>query len=141
MRLRSNLLTKMDSFKGPLEILKKYQDSNTRVKVVTRKKNGIRGYVTGFIEVFDKHFNIALTDCFEKWKRKKYYFSENKVSHGEPQDCSRILAKMKISLPETKVKSLNRKYVEISRKVPQLLIRGEQVVLVTTDQENEESPA
>jgi small nuclear ribonucleoprotein (snRNP)-like protein len=127
----------MDSYIGPLETLKKYQESHTRVKVFTRKKTGIRGFVTGYIELFDKHFNIALTDCFEKWKRRKYCFSENKVSHGEPQDCSEMLAKLGISLPETEVKSLNRKYVEISRKVPQLLIRGEQVVLITLDQEAE----
>jgi small nuclear ribonucleoprotein (snRNP)-like protein len=96
----------------------------------------VRGYVTGFVEVFDCHFNIGLRDAFEVYTRRKYAFSENKISHlGEPKDCSALLRRMGIDLPSVETtKSLNRKYVEIRRKCESLLIRGEQVVLVTMDQ-------
>jgi small nuclear ribonucleoprotein (snRNP)-like protein len=97
----------------------------------------VRGYVTGFVEAFDHHFNIGLRDVYEVYKRRKYAFSENKVGHlGEPKDCSALLKRMGIDLPKVeKAQSLNRKYVEISRKCENMLIRGEQVVLVTKDQE------
>lgn len=126
----------MENVKGPISELKKYVDSKTRVKIYTRKEHGIRGYITGFIELFDKHWNITLTDCCEVWKRRKHRYSEAKVAHlGEPSDCSQQLANMGITVPETTVKVIDRKYVQCSRKVPQLMLRGEQIVLVTTDTE------
>ncbi|KAL9701630.1 hypothetical protein quinque_005071 [Culex quinquefasciatus] len=99
-----------------------------------RRRKGVRGFVTGFIEVFDKHWNLALSDVFESWKRRKYRYSENKrAGLGKPQDCSELLRKMGISVPETAVKSVDRKYVMCSRRVPKLIVRGEQVVLVTPE--------
>ena len=113
-------------------MLKKYMDEKIKVKVYTRKKNGIRGFMTGYIEVFDRHWNLALVDVEETWKKRKKRLMENKVSHlGEPQDCSDLLARMRINVPDVKAKSLDRKYVECTRKMPKLFIRGEQVVLVT----------
>jgi small nuclear ribonucleoprotein (snRNP)-like protein len=124
----------MEKAKGPLELLKKFKENQVRVKIYIRKEHGVRGFVTGFIEVFDKHLNIALTDCVEQWKRRKYKFSENKVALlGQPKDCSSLLAKLGIEIPEITVKSLNRKYVECSRRIPQLMVRGEEVVLVGED--------
>lgn len=95
---------------------------------------GIRGFLTGFIEAFDKHYNIALVDCIEVWKRRKYKFSDNNVSLlGPPQDCSKLLKSMGIAVPEISTKSINRKVVECTRKFPQLMVRGEDVILVGED--------
>ncbi|XP_058458033.1 U7 snRNA-associated Sm-like protein LSm11 [Malaya genurostris] len=133
-RLQRNIFTKMEIFEGPLVKMVSWMRERVRVKVYTRKEKGIRGYVTGYVEVFDKHWNMALTDVFESWKRRKYRYSENKLCVlGDPQDCSEMLQKMGISIPKVNVKSIDRKYVMCTRKVPKLLIRGEQVVLVAAD--------
>lgn len=122
----------MESAKGPISLLNKFKVSKTRVKILVRKEHGIRGFLTGFIEAFDKHFNIALVDCVEVWKRRKYKFSDNNVALlGPPADCALLLKSMGIKVPEITAKSLDRKKVQLSRKIPQLMIRGEDVILVS----------
>lgn len=125
-----NLLTRIEHVEGPISLLKSYKDNRTHVKIFTRKEHGIRGFVTGYIELFDKHFNISLSDCHEVWKRRKYAYSETNVMPQSSQNCSKLIARMGIEIPELKVKSINRKYVECSRNVPQMMIRGEQIVLI-----------
>lgn len=39
-------------------------------------------------------------------------------------------------MPKIEVKSLNRKYVQCIRNVPQLLVRGEQVILIQIETPN-----
>lgn len=39
-------------------------------KVYTRNARGIRGHVEAYVAAFDKHWNLALEDCFEIWTRK-----------------------------------------------------------------------
>ena len=129
-----NIFSRMESAKGPLSLLKKFKLEKTRAKIYIRKEHGIRGFVTGFIEIFDKHLNIALTDCIEQWKRRKFKFSENKVALlGEPKDCSQLLARMGIEVPIITTKSIDRKYVECTRRIPQMMLRGEEVVLIGED--------
>ncbi|XP_065079766.1 U7 snRNA-associated Sm-like protein LSm11 [Ochlerotatus camptorhynchus] len=133
-RFKKNIFLKLENMEGPLASLLTWMCERVRVRVYTRKEKGVRGYVTGYVEVFDKHWNMALSDVYESWKRRKYRYSENKLSTlGEAQDCSELLRKMGIDVPEVSVKSVDRKYVMCSRKVPKLMIRGEQVVLVTPD--------
>lgn len=129
----------MDNAKGPIALLKKFKENRIRVKVLTRKEHGIRGYITGFIEAFDKHFNLALIDCIEVWKRRKFQYSENKIpSLGQPTDCSKFLKKLGIKVPVLTVQSLNRKNVQCTRQVQQLMIRGEEVVLIGEDNSADE---
>lgn len=127
-----DLLHRMESSKGPIALLQKFRVDQKEVKVYTRNGHGIRGYLIGYIVAFDKHYNITLIECTETWKRRKYKFSEGKVlCKNQPQDCSKLLAKMGIEVPEITVRSLNRKYVECSRKLGQIMVRGEDVVLVS----------
>lgn len=126
----------MENAKGPISLLNKFKVNKTRVKIYVRKEHGVRGFITGFIEAFDKHLNIALVDCTEQWKRRKYKFSENKVALlGEPKDCSELLARMGIEIPQIATKSIDRKNVQCSRKIPQLIVRGEEVILIGEDKE------
>lgn len=124
----------METAKGPIALLNKFRMNRTRAKIYIRKEHGIRGYITGFIETFDKHYNIALVDCIEVWKRRKYKFSESNVSLlGQPGDCSQLLKSMRIKVPEISTKSVDRKVVECTRKIPQLMLRGENVILIGED--------
>lgn len=123
----------METAIGPIALLNKFRKNRTRVKIYIRKEHGIRGYITGFIETFDKHYNIALVDCIEVWKRRKYKFSESNVSLGQPEDCSNLLKSMRIKIPEISTKSVDRKVVECTRKIPQLMLRGENVILIGED--------
>ncbi|KAG4079855.1 hypothetical protein HA402_014986 [Bradysia odoriphaga] len=127
-----NILKKIEKgFGGPIDSLKVYMAERKRVKIYTRKEHGIRGDVTGFIESFDKHWNIVLSDVCEVWTRKKINFCD--AADGSPEDCSRKLKQLKLQFPTVHVKSLNRKYVQCTRNVPQLMVRGEQVALVMLD--------
>ena len=95
------------------------------------------------MEAFDKHWNIALSDVREVWRRKKLHYwstvdfaaGDDSPERDETDKCASMLRELGIHVPEVKVRSLNRKYVECSRRVDQMLIRGEQVVLITTDPE------
>uniref|UniRef100_A0A182M1I1 Sm domain-containing protein n=1 Tax=Anopheles culicifacies TaxID=139723 RepID=A0A182M1I1_9DIPT len=132
-----NILTKLENgYEGPLASMLTWMKERRRVRVYIRKQKGIRGHVTGVIELFDKHWNMAVSDVCETWTRRKYRYSENSQhpdSRVNPSDCSDRLRQLGIVLPETKVRSEGKKNVIITRKLPQLLIQGVQVVLVTLE--------
>lgn len=130
-----DIFIRMENASGPLQLLETFRTHGTRVKVYTRKKHGFRGFITGFIVAFDKHFNIALNDCIEVWTRRKFKFSESKIALKMPEDCSELLKAMGIKVPVISTKSLDRKRVQCTRKFPQLMIRGEEVILVAEDRE------
>ena len=70
---RKNILTFMtNQTKGPLSALKDCIEKEKKVKVYTRKLNGIRGYLTGVLVAFDKHWNLALMDVDETYSRPRY---------------------------------------------------------------------
>lgn len=122
----------METAKGPIALLNKFKINRTRVKVYIRKEHGIKGFVNGLIEAYDKHFNITLIDCVEIWRRRKYKFSQNNVALlGPAKDCTEQLKSMGINVPEISTKSIDRRTVECTRKIPQMMIRGEEVVLVS----------
>uniref|UniRef100_A0A336KKV5 CSON012781 protein n=1 Tax=Culicoides sonorensis TaxID=179676 RepID=A0A336KKV5_CULSO len=140
-RHTKNLLVRLEAgYEGPLGSLKKLMDDHVKAKIYVRKEHGVRGSITGYIEAFDKHWNMAVTEVEEIWTRRKLKFSQNEVifENTISSDIARQkLKRMGIKIPEIKeIKSLNRKYVEIKRHVPQLLIRGEQIVLVVRLEES-----
>uniref|UniRef100_A0A1B0EZK5 Sm domain-containing protein n=1 Tax=Phlebotomus papatasi TaxID=29031 RepID=A0A1B0EZK5_PHLPP len=126
-----NVLNTAVNFKGPLK--KMYEFMETQTKIYIRHNHGIRGYVTGVIEIFDKHWNMVLKDVEEFYKRRKFNYTENKSGFADSpaEDCSERLKELGIELPEVSVKSINRKNVECRRRIPHILLRGEQIALVT----------
>lgn len=108
---------------------------NSYFQINTRRKDGILGYITGILETFDKHWNIALSDVYEVYRRRKIHLCDT-AEMGQAKDCTDRLKALGLKIPEIKVKSLNRKYVECSRYIPQLLIRGEQIAIITLDNTN-----
>jgi small nuclear ribonucleoprotein (snRNP)-like protein len=55
---------------GPLSVLKALR--RQRVRVVVRRQFGLRGVVEGQLEVFDRHWNLVLTQVVERWVQLEY---------------------------------------------------------------------
>ncbi|XP_061399648.1 U7 snRNA-associated Sm-like protein LSm11 [Musca vetustissima] len=139
-----NILTQMHNAVGPLKALNEYISSGERVHVMVRKEKGIKGYVEGVLKLYDRHWNLLLTEVEECYTQRKHKFCEDNIvmpkegSHeGDEEECSRRLREFGIKLPKQIIRSLNRKTVEIKRYLPQLLLRGEHVVLVHSVKEIE----
>ncbi|XP_043254136.1 U7 snRNA-associated Sm-like protein LSm11 [Colletes gigas] len=119
-----NVLSKMQKTLGPLGVLHECMQSRTRVKVYTRNAYGIRGHVEAYVAAFDRHWNLALEDCFEVWtrkaKRKAPALGPPSVTRTEEED----------SVPKVVVTKIERKRETLERHVPQLLLRGEQVAII-----------
>ncbi|XP_065368618.1 U7 snRNA-associated Sm-like protein LSm11 [Calliphora vicina] len=127
-----NLLMQMAQSEGPLKQLQQFAKEGNTIRVLVRREHGIKGYVEGVLKMFDRHWNLLLVDVLECLEQRKYKYVDDKlVTHQVPQDCSHILQQLGITLPQQSVKSLGRKRVEIKRHLPQLLLRGEHVVLVS----------
>lgn len=114
----------------------------THFQVHLRDESKIVGFVTGFVLVFDKHWNMVLSDVYEVWKRRKLHHcttaDNNNVDHttstaDSDNICLARLRMLNIELAQPKVKSLNRKFAECSRRLPQIMIRGEQIGMITVD--------
>ncbi|XP_034475886.1 U7 snRNA-associated Sm-like protein LSm11 [Drosophila innubila] len=129
-----NLHTHMASAEGPLALLQSYLPPNTqtRVRVYLRKEHGVGGTIEGELVAFDKQWNLLLKNAVEIWQRRKYKYGEQKI-HGTAasEECSARLLQLGISLPVVHVKSLSRKNVQLRREIPQLMVRGENVVLIS----------
>lgn len=137
-KFTKNIVTKFENdHQGPIGCLKLYMGERVKVKIYTRKEHGVRGTITGYIEAFDKHWNMVVSSSCETWKRRKRNCSDQKIifKNTVPESEAFLkLKKMGISLPVVTAKSLDRKYVQCTREVPQLMIRGEQVILVTPNE-------
>ncbi|KRT82194.1 hypothetical protein AMK59_3203, partial [Oryctes borbonicus] len=59
---RKDVLTRMANITGPLKILNKCIEEKLLVKVWTRNASEVRGYCTGYVTAFDKHWNLALKE-------------------------------------------------------------------------------
>ncbi|EDW72555.1 uncharacterized protein Dwil_GK20966 [Drosophila willistoni] len=128
-RHHRNLYVQMSGAEGPLSLLNK--SLTTRVRVMVRKEHSVAGSIEGDLVAFDKQWNILLRNAIETWQRRKFKYGQQNIQCGVEEDCSDRLNELGITLPQVmSVKSLNRKNVELKRKLNQVLIRGEQVVLV-----------
>uniref|UniRef100_A0A182SGR3 LSM domain-containing protein n=1 Tax=Anopheles maculatus TaxID=74869 RepID=A0A182SGR3_9DIPT len=66
LRHTKNLFMKLEKgYEGPLAMMQTWMQERKRVRVYIRKQSGIRGHVSGVIELFDKHWNMAISDVCE----------------------------------------------------------------------------
>ncbi|KAH8355195.1 hypothetical protein KR093_008152, partial [Drosophila rubida] len=133
-----NIFTHMAGMDGPLSYLRKFlppaeQVTTTRIRVYLRKEHGIAGTIEGELVAFDKQWNLLLKNAVQVWQRRKYKYGDQKVACPPPasEECSTRLRQLGITLPTVQVKSLNRKNVQLRRELPQLMVRGENVVLIS----------
>ena len=63
---------------GPYSILYHALIERQRIRVVIRYVNGIRGTLTGYLLVFDKHFNMILRDVDEVYSPRQVSTSRDK---------------------------------------------------------------
>ncbi|XP_076674691.1 U6 snRNA-associated Sm-like protein LSm11 [Andrena cerasifolii] len=119
-----NVLAKMQKTLGPLGVLHGYMEGRTRIKVYTRNARGIRGHVEAYVAAFDKHWNLALEDCFEVWSRK---VKRKAPALGGAPCLARTLED---SAPKVVVRKIEGKRETLERHVPQMLLRGEQVAII-----------
>ncbi|KAG7202009.1 hypothetical protein KM043_004696 [Ampulex compressa] len=118
-----NVLSKMEKILGPLGMLHGCMESRTRVKVYTRNAIGIRGHVEAYVAAFDKHWNLALEDCFEIWTRR---IKRKSPALGAPSKVSM----RQEAVPKIVVRKIEGKTETLERHVPQMLLRGEQVAMI-----------
>ena len=57
-----------DGKEGPLALLKRAYDSESRVRVLTRHSRGVRGSAVGTLAGFDVFFNLILRDVVEEYR-------------------------------------------------------------------------
>jgi small nuclear ribonucleoprotein (snRNP)-like protein len=94
---------------GPLSLLARAMEERRQVRVRTRHASGVRGEAVAYLKAFDRHLNLILADV-----------TETSASRG-----TRVVA------GEAGEKERRRpKLVRRTRRLAQIFVRGEQVVLV-----------
>ncbi|XP_035739876.1 U7 snRNA-associated Sm-like protein LSm11 [Vespa mandarinia] len=151
----SNVLTKMPKILGPLGMLYECMESRIRIKVYTRNARGVRGHVEAYVAAFDKHWNLALEDCFEVWTRKRKRKAPAALDTKENEKTTRMMTMMMMMreeeeeeekeeekemkerrrtttsfVPKVVLKKIEGKTETLERHVPQMLLRGEQVAII-----------
>ncbi|XP_076458124.1 uncharacterized protein LOC143291879 [Babylonia areolata] len=89
---RRTVLTQMDCGfqEGPLSILKRSVQEKMKVRVWTRSVRNIRGVSTGYVVAFDKHFNLAMIDVDEVYRKP---LGKHQRKRKKPKDTSAPPAK------------------------------------------------
>ncbi|KAL1508897.1 hypothetical protein ABEB36_003717 [Hypothenemus hampei] len=132
-RPRKNLFIKMENMQGPLATLRKYMEEKTRIKIVTRNATGVRGYCIAYLLAFDKHFNLVLSEVDEFWHRsikfkKNPLFTDVPANEGTTK--TKVISNNKIKIPKINSKQISKNTEECTRHVSQMMMRGENVVLI-----------
>jgi len=139
-----NVVKRMEDFNstsGPLFVLKQCREEKKRVRVWTRGVAGVRGVATGFIAAFDKHWNLALTDVDEQFTRRRS--RKAPVLGGDKPSTGSVgeqglpgpnLREWRVGESTFRIIKVKKKVEIITRHVPQVLLRGEHVVMVSPEE-------
>lgn len=123
----------MEKIKGPMAKLQTWVTDRTRIKVMIRKNHGVRGHVTGILRLFDKHWNLVMTDVEEQFERRKFrYATELCLESSTEKEARKRLRELGLEHPHKnmEVRVVSKKRVMIKKKHPILLIKGDQVVTI-----------
>jgi len=131
-KLFRSVLERMTEYQdGPLGMLRKWMDEKVRVKVWTRGVSEIRGFATAFIVAFDKHWNLALVDVDEHFHRPRHRktFCTDAPVRQVPA-VTDLPIDMAVGSSTLRILKVQGKREVCVRHAPQLLVRGEHVVMV-----------
>ncbi|KAJ4462518.1 hypothetical protein PAPYR_490 [Paratrimastix pyriformis] len=102
------LLAKDSLQRGPFSLLAKWFRSRARVKICLRGPTNYRGFLVGTIEMFDKHWNLVLTRVAEvTWPYAPVRPTITPEGRTHRPRCVTV------------------------RRMPQIMVRGEQVICIT----------
>ncbi|XP_072935384.1 U7 snRNA-associated Sm-like protein LSm11 [Epargyreus clarus] len=125
---KSNVLTRIETTVGPLSALRQCVDKRLRIKVITRSASGVRGELHANLVAFDKHWNLALTDVLEVWKRKA--LKKRKIPPALGTRVPKGTAAGISPVPVVTETPLGGGVWECTRHMAQIMVRGEHVVLI-----------
>lgn len=123
-----NVLTRLENYEGPLATLRDCVDRKIRVRIVTRNATGVRGELHANLVAFDKQWNLALTDVLEVWNKKKVKKRKVIPVSGEPVEEG--TAASAYNMPKSYETPIGKGVWQCTRHIPQLMMRGEHVVLI-----------
>ncbi|XP_071453377.1 U7 snRNA-associated Sm-like protein LSm11 [Hetaerina americana] len=142
-KLDRNILTRMESVTGPLAALRDAMERKVRLKVVIRGVAGwggkdlartkgqpkldTRGELHGSVCAFDRHWNLAMEDVTEVFRRRAPKFSKTLPAIGAAEVKWPRSYK---PLPKVHVLRREHRYEVCERYLGQVMVRGEQVALV-----------
>lgn len=116
---------------GPLAVLAKWHAAQQRIYVVTRHATGVRGRAVGTIAGFDKYLNLLLKDVEEtytvivKVQRAKQQVVQQLQQQGEPEGQQE-----QQQTPAVRTRWC-RKQQHRHRQLDQILLKGDNIVLVS----------
>jgi len=126
-RQGNNVLTYMErQKKGPMSVLQKCVENQTRIKVTTRKLNGTRGFMEGVLIAYDKHWNLALADVDETYSRPRH----RKPEYDNGKKVEKPLQPERMGQSVIRIVKTRRNTELCQRHVPQIVLRGEHVILI-----------
>jgi len=135
-KMKKGVFERMKEAEGPLGGLRKLLEQGIKARVWTRGVQGVRGVATGFIVAFDKHWNLAMKDVEEQFTRRrtsKVPALGQRTQQANVKDCQRNgKREEKIGESVVRVVQVLRKVEVCVRHVPQVLLRGEHVVMVAS---------
>jgi small nuclear ribonucleoprotein (snRNP)-like protein len=124
-----NLIQRISLMQGPLAKLREYKEKRIRLCIKTKNVFGGLNEFIAYLIAFDKHWNLALNDVTEtftrKIARKIPVDSGSEVKLSDQQLARRGLVRAVV------VKQVGKKHEMCTRHLPQLLLRGSYVVVVT----------
>ncbi|XP_065351615.1 small nuclear ribonucleoprotein Sm D-like protein [Cloeon dipterum] len=126
---KKNLLDRMELAKGPLAKLVEYRDKKIRVMIKTRNIYIGTNDMVAYIVAFDKHWNLALTDVEETFIRKKKRKVPAELGEDTVKLSDKELAERGLVRPRL-IQNIGKNSELCKRYIPQLMIRGEQIVIV-----------
>ncbi|XP_013166669.1 PREDICTED: uncharacterized protein LOC106117127 isoform X2 [Papilio xuthus] len=97
-------------------------------EVITRGAAGLRGELHANLIAFDKQWNLALTDVLEIWHKRAVTKRKIPPAVGAPVDKGTAAAMYPV--PKVTEKPIGKGVWECRRHVPQLMVRGEHIVLI-----------